>query len=277
MSDGAIARYYGRNLGMMAGLFAFLQVMVSVSSARANLLLMRATQDVITNITNNIVQTPLNLLSDLAPTLIATYAAMVITGVIMLGFAFRAGRITAQEIGRHSGALAGFWVALISGTIWIVVSLLGAIILRADGTISGVLTSGANDRLVPQVVWLLIQELPLALLGLGFGALAGLIGAATAKITPRPAQAYAPYTPYPAIPARFQPYPAQGVSVVERASESASEHSRLSARAGVLSNATGFQRAGMNQDRSWPKLVVMRFKSAVMRVAPSDCVLAHGA
>ena len=69
MSDGAIARYYGRNLGMIAGLFAFLQVLVSVSSARANLLLMRATQDVITNITNNIVQTPLNLLSDLVPTL----------------------------------------------------------------------------------------------------------------------------------------------------------------------------------------------------------------
>ncbi|HEY7094030.1 MAG TPA: hypothetical protein VH393_12660 [Ktedonobacterales bacterium] len=208
MSDGAIARYYGRNLGMIAGLFAFLQVLVSVSSARANLLLMHATQGVITNITNNIVQSPLNLLSDLVPTLIATYAAMFITGVIMLGFAFRAGRATAQEVGRHTGALAGFWVALISGTIWIVVSLLGAIILRADGTISGVLTSGANDRLVPQVVWLLIQELPLALLGLGFGALAGLIGAATAKITTRPA--YAPYTPFPAIPARFQPYPAQG-------------------------------------------------------------------
>jgi hypothetical protein len=212
MSDGAIARYYGRNLGMIAGLFAFLQVLVSVSSARANLLLMRATQDVITNITNNIVQSPLNLLSDLAPTLIATYTAMFITGVIMLGFAFYAGRITAEEIGRHSGALAGFWVALISGTIWIVVSLLGAIILRADGTISGALTSGADDRLVPQVVWLLIQELPLALLGLGFGSLAGLIGAATAKITPKPrfAPAYAQFAPYPGMPARFQPYPTQG-------------------------------------------------------------------
>jgi hypothetical protein len=211
MSDGAIARYYGRNLGMVAGLFAFLQVLVSVSSARANMLLMRATQDVITNITNNILQSPLNLLSDLAPTLIATYAAMFITGVIMLGFAFRAGRVTAQEIGRHSGALAGFWVALISGTIWIVVSLLGAIILRADGTISGVLTSGSNDRLVPQVVWLLIQELPLALLGLGFGALAGLIGAQTAKITsqPRFAPVYGQFAPYAATPAHFQPYSEQ--------------------------------------------------------------------
>jgi len=210
MSDRAIARYYGRNVGMIAGLFAFLQVLVSVSSARANLLLMRATQDVITNITNNIVQTPLNLLSDLVPTLVATYTSMIITGVIMLGFAFYAGRITAEEIGRHSGALSGFWVALISGAIWLVVSLLGAVILRADGTISGVLTSGADDRLVPQLVWLLIQELPLALLGLGFGALAGLIGAATAKITPRPAPVYAPFAPYPAIPARFQAYPAQG-------------------------------------------------------------------
>jgi hypothetical protein len=210
MSDGAIARYYGRNLGMIAGLFAFLQVLVSVSSARANLLLMHATQDVITNITNNIVQSPLNLLSDLVPTLVATYTAMIITGVIMLGFAFYAGRITAQEISRHRGALAGFWVALVSGVVWLVVSLLGAIILRADGTISGVLTSGANDRLVPQVVWLLIQELPLALLGLGFGALAGLIGAATAKIAPRPAPGYAPYALNPAIPTRFQPYPAQG-------------------------------------------------------------------
>jgi hypothetical protein len=211
MSDGAIARYYGRNLGMIAGLFAFLQVLVSVSSARANMLLMHATQGVITNITNNIVQSPLNLLSDLAPTLIATYAAIFITGVIMLGFAFRAGRITAQEIGRHSGALAGLWVALISGTIWIAVSLLGAIILRADGTISGVLTSGADDRLVPQVVWLLIQELPLALLGLGFGALAGLIGAQTAKVTPqlRFTPVRGQFAPYPAPPAHFQPYPEQ--------------------------------------------------------------------
>src|SRR4029077_4454776 len=124
----------------------------------------------------------------------------------------RAGRITAQEIGRHSGALAGFWVALISGTIWIVVSLLGAIILRADGTISGVLTSGANDRLVPQVVWLLIQELPLALLGLGFGALAGLIGAQTAKVTAKPrfAPAFAQFAPYPGTPTLFHPSPPQG-------------------------------------------------------------------
>lgn len=211
MSEGAIARYYGRNLGMIAGLFAFLQVLVSISSARANLLLMRATQDVITNITNNIVQTPLNLLADLVPTLVATYAAMLITGVIMLGFAFRAGRVTAQEIGRHSGASAGFWVALISGTIWLVISLLGAVILRADGTISGVLTSGASDRLIPQVFWLLIQEAPLALLGLGFGALAGLIGAHTAPITPRRrlAAPYTPVAPYPGTPAPFQPYPAQ--------------------------------------------------------------------
>src|SRR5262249_11764312 len=154
---------------------------------------------------NNIVQSPLNLLSDLVPTLIATYAAMFITGVIMLGFAFRAGRVTAQEIGRHTGALAGFWVALTSSAIWIVVSLLGAIILRAAGTISGVLPSGADDRLVPQVVWLLIQELPLALLGLGFGALAGLIGAQAAKVTPklRFAPAYGQFAPYPATPAHF--------------------------------------------------------------------------
>jgi hypothetical protein len=212
MSEGAIARYYGRNLGMIAGLFAFLQVLVSVSSARANLLLMRATQDVITNITNNIAQTPLNLLADLVPTLVATYAAMLITGVIMLGFAFYAGRVSAQEIGRHAGASAGFWVALISGTIWLAVSLLGAVVLRADGTISGILTSGANDRLIPQVVWLLVQEAPLALLGLGLGALAGLIGAHTARIAPRRqfTPAYAPLVLYPSTPAAFQPYPAHG-------------------------------------------------------------------
>jgi hypothetical protein len=212
MSEGAIARYYGRNLGMIAGLFAFLQVLVSVSSARANILLMRATQDVITNITNNIVQTPLNLLADLVPTLVATYAAMLISGVIMLGFAFYAGRVTAQEVGRHTGALAGFWVALISGAIWLAISLLGAVFLRADGTISGILTSGAHDRLFPQVFWLSVQELPLALLGLGFGALAGLIGAHTAKIAPLPRRmpAYAPNAPWPATPAAFQPYPVQG-------------------------------------------------------------------
>jgi hypothetical protein len=238
MSDGAIARYYGRNVGMIAGLFAFVQVLVSVSSARANILLMRATQDVVTNITNNIVQTPLNLLSDLAPTLVATYTSMLVTGVIMLGFAFYAGRITAQEIGRHSGALAGCWVALVSGAIWLVVSLLGAIILRADGTISGILTSGANDRLIPQLVWLLIQEVPLALLGLGFGALAGLIGAATAKITPRSRPAYAAFAPYPGIPARFQPYPAHGIPCAERSGESTGEYARVSTRARVLPDTT---------------------------------------
>jgi hypothetical protein len=210
-NETAIARYYGRNLGMLAGLFAFLQTLISVSAARSNLVLMRALQGVITNITDNIAQSPLNLLSDLVPTFVATYAAILITGVIMLGFAFYAGRITAQEIGRHTGASAGFWVALVSAGIWLGTSLLGAVILRADGTISGALTSGAGDRLVPQVVWLMVQEIPLALLGLGFGALAGLIGAQTARITPRApaASTRTMVAPYPAAPAPFQPYPAQ--------------------------------------------------------------------
>ena len=252
MSDGAIARYYGRNLGMIAGLFAFLQVLVSVSSARANLLLMRATQDVITNITNNIVQTPLNLLSDLVPTLIATYTAMVITGVIMLGFAFYAGRITAQEIGRHSGALAGFWVALISGTIWIVVSLLGAIILRADGTISGVLTSGAQRPAGPA-----------GRLAADSGTATGAAGIGIWRAR-RPhrrgdgedhSTACASVCAIRAVSRDTGALPASsgaGLSAAERAGESASEHSRLSARARVLSNATGFQRAGMNETPRGP-------------------------
>jgi len=211
MNEAAVARYYGRMLGMLAGLFALLQALISISSARANIFLMRAVQQVITNITDGIAQTPLNLLADLVPTLIATYASMVITGVIMLGFAFYAGRVTAQELGHHTGASAGFWVALVSGAIWLGISALGAIVLRADGTLSGVLTSGVSDRLFPQIFWLMLQELPLALLGLGFGALAGLIGAHTARIAPRalPLAALQTAGQYSTVPSHFQPYPAQ--------------------------------------------------------------------
>ena len=184
MREHAAARHYGRLLGLLSGLFALLQVLVSVSSAKANALTMAGVQQAFDNTAAGTPTNPLNLLADLVPVLLITYLATVITGAVMMGFAWYAGRLTALTIGRRSfGGAAGFWVALWSGALWLGLSLVATLITHADGTLTGVLTSSpGTSRLAIELILLLVQNGVAALCGLGLGALAGYIGAKGAPV-----------------------------------------------------------------------------------------------
>ena len=123
-------------------------------------------------------------------------------------------------LGRHAaGGRAGLLVMLISSTIWIAASIATTLLVRADGTLSGVFTSAfAGGDLTTELVALLIQEVIAALFGLGVGALAGKIGEASARTQPQraaaspPPFAIMPYPPYPGMqtqapPPNWMPYP----------------------------------------------------------------------
>jgi hypothetical protein len=221
MREHATARHYGRLLGLLSGLFALLQVLVSVSSAKANALTIAGLQQAIDNTTAGTPTNPLNLLADLVPVLLITYLAAVIAGAVMMGFAWYAGRLTALTIGRRAfGGVAGFWVALWSGAIWLGLALIATLITHADGTLSGILTSSpGSSRLAIELILLLVQNGLAAVCGLGLGALAGYVGAKGAPVPAYtawrmplppgyryPQGPYAPQAPYiPQGPAPWGP------------------------------------------------------------------------
>jgi len=213
-NEAATARRLGRALGLMSGLFAALQVMVSTSAALTNAITIRGLQRAFDSLTTSAPLTPVNLLADLVPVLVGTYLSAMIAGLIMLGLAWYAGRQTARAIGRRAyGGLAGFWVALWSGAAWLALSLVATLVTHADGTLSGILTSSPGySRLGTQVIFLLIQNGFAALCGLGLGALAGLIGASAAPVPAHPA---APYVPpgygMPLAPGAMPPVPGYGM------------------------------------------------------------------
>jgi len=214
MREHATAQHYGRLLGLLSGLFALLQVLVSVSSAKANALTMAGLQQAFDNTAAGTPTNPLNLLADLVPVLLITYLAAAIAGAVMMGFAWYAGRLTALTIGRRSfGGVAGFWVALWSGGIWLGLSVVATLITHADGTLTGILTSApGTSRLGFELILLLVQNGLAALCGLGFGALAGFVGA---KGAPTPAytawrQPLPPGYRYPLPQGSQGPYAAQG-------------------------------------------------------------------
>ncbi len=184
MREHATAQHYGRLLGLLSGLFALLQVLVSVSSVKANALTVAGLQYAFDNTAAGTPTNPLNLLADLVPVLLTTYLAAAIAGAVMMGFAWYAGRLTALTIGRRSfGGVAGFWVALWSGAIWLGLSVVVTLITHADGTLTGILTSSpGTSRLGVELILLLLQNGLAALCGLGLGALAGFVGAKGAPV-----------------------------------------------------------------------------------------------
>jgi hypothetical protein len=192
MNEPAAARGLGRALGLLSGLFAVLQVMVSVSAATTNAITIRGLQRAFDSLTTNTPLSPFNLLADLVPVLVATYLSAAVAGLIMIGFAWYAGRLTARTLGRRAyGGMAGLWVSLWSGLIWLGLSAIATLLTHADGTLSGILTSSpGTSRLGAQLIFLLLQNGLAALCGLGFGALAGFIGASGAPVPSRPAIAY---------------------------------------------------------------------------------------
>ncbi len=211
MNNRPAAQSIGWNLGILSGVFAALQVLISAATARANIATIESMRWSLARLSTG-GGNPLPLLGSLAGVVVVTYAAMIVTGAISLGLSWYAGRLTAYVRGRREGgAGAGFRVALLSGSIWIVFSIIISLLLHADGTITGVIASTSDGSgLAGQLAGLLIQEIILAAIGLGLGAWAGHLGAGSASIEPEsdalPAFAVTPasgpvYPAYPAYPA----------------------------------------------------------------------------
>lgn len=177
MTHGSAAWRYGWRLGLVAAGFAALQVLIMVGAGEAAGTAIATMQFSIANITF-----PGSAIVPLLVMLLATYLSMALTGIAMLWLAAHAGRLAASVSTRQgAGRSAGFWVALVSGAIWIALSLLVVGLTHTDGTLTGIITAHPTGPLrAAELIGLAIQEGFLALLGLGFGALAGARGAAGA-------------------------------------------------------------------------------------------------
>lgn len=205
MNNRPAAISVGWNLGILSGMFAVLQVLISTGTARANIATIESMRWSLARLDSG-GGNPVPLIGILVPVVLITYAAMIITGVASLMLSWRAGRLTAYVNGRRSGgAGAGFQVALLSGAIWLVFSALISLVFHADGTITGVIASTRDGSSLPaQLSGLLIQEVIFAAIGLGLGAWAGYLGARSAPPPSETAQASGAI----ALPATYGLYPA---------------------------------------------------------------------
>lgn len=208
MSDQNASRVYGARVGLVAGLFSIGQVGLSLAAAHGSEASLRAMQQAFAVLASNGIADPTVLISPLLPMLLITYLSMAGIGLLTIVFAAHAGRLAALAQGRRvGGASAGMWAWLVSTGIWLLASVVGAAITHTDGTLSGVFAGTFTAQYLPQqIIFLLIQEIIAALIGLGFCALAGSIGARNARlvapqpITPPmafPPRGYPPYQPYP--------------------------------------------------------------------------------
>jgi hypothetical protein len=216
MNNRPAALSFGWNLGIISGLFAALQILISASSARANIASIESMRWALARVTTG-GGNPVPLIGSLTPVLLVTYGSMIVTGAICLVLCWYAGRLTAYVRGSRSGAGAGFQVALLSGLLWIAFAIIISVLLHADGTITGVLASTRDgSSLGFQLSGLLIQQIIFASIGLGLGAWAGALGARSAPL-PVPSSAAAPafaphvvYGTYPMYPPAVAGYPAYG-------------------------------------------------------------------
>ena len=204
MNNRPESQSIGWNLGILSGLFAALQVLISASAARANIATIESMRWALSRADSG-GGNPLPLIGPLVQVALIAYGAMIVTGAISLGLCWYAGRLTAYVNGRRTGgAGAGFRVALLSGIIWIVFGIIISLLMRADGTITGVVTSTHDGSALPlQLGGLLIQQLVFGAIGLGLGAWAGHIGASGA---PLPTEATAAVPAF-ALPAAYGMYP----------------------------------------------------------------------
>ena len=196
MDQRSVARRYGWYLGLLAGVFAALQVLISTTAALADAGNLLGAQRGLSNGTAD----PRFLLGPLMPPVVATYGAMLVSGAIMLYLARQAGWLAAYVSGRRdAGTIAGSWVALVSGGIWVVLSILVVLRVHADGSITGLFTSNPTGPLqLGELPGLLVQELAAGMIGWGLGSMMGQSGAANAPLSPsspgrRPGSEWSPH------------------------------------------------------------------------------------
>ncbi len=174
---------YAWMFGALNGLFAALQVMVSVSAALES----RAPLSSLYYGIHGSGFDPSMLVAWLGPLISATYGTCLLGFIVSLWLCWHAGRAVASAAGaRSGGAVAGLLTSVIGSGVWMVVSIAAIAIAHTDGSITGILNtnpgfSAASVR--SEGVGLVVQELVAASLSLGFGAIAGHLGAATVSVT----------------------------------------------------------------------------------------------
>lgn len=201
MTQRSAAWRYGWRLGLVAAGFAALQVLVMAGAGQAAAAEIRTLQFSLNNITY-----PGSALGPLVIMVLLTYLAMVLSGIVMLYLAHQAGQLAVSVSARQDdGGLAGLWVAVVSGALWIALSLLVVGLGHVDGSLSGVFTANPAGPLhASELIALAAQEAFLALVGIGLGALAGSRGGAAAMTRLAPTRPptwtstpYAAWGPYP--------------------------------------------------------------------------------
>jgi hypothetical protein len=197
------ARRLGQTLGIASGLLALTQVVVVSSGAAFNEAAVLTMQHALADLSEGggaLLTPAFNLLLRFW---VVAYGVAFCSFLMTLGLCWYAGRVSAQVTRqRNVGATAGYWVMLVGGLVWIAGSVLAALVLHADSTISWLLATIAYTLITPpqsapvvsiyvthpstlfqalQLVILLFQQVIGLALALGGGALAGRIGAQSVR------------------------------------------------------------------------------------------------
>ena len=181
-------------LGLTAGLFSLLQALVAASAAQAAQSSVLAYQRSLITDANGGGVSIEPLLGPLLKLFAITYVTDLLAFAATLGVAWYAGRIVTLLRGNDAGGGgAGTTVTAISSAVWLIVTLLAALLFHSDGTVAWlvatliVVAGNAHSGVLvtaPSAVFTLIQAAALlvqAFVGIGpalaIGALAGRLGA----------------------------------------------------------------------------------------------------
>jgi len=200
MDERKAPGYYGMRIGLISGLFSILQVLFAAAALNGARAAVSAYYTIgypigelaILNVNGTIP----TFTDEIGGLVFKTILSAVVMGVVTLFFAWYAGRLTAVAIGRHArGASAGSTVWWVSSLIWIVASVIGAAATSPSGNLIDIPTSffsavaghGFDTNFFPLgFIALLVLDGLVALIGWGFCAAAGAMGASSA---PRDASA----------------------------------------------------------------------------------------
>jgi hypothetical protein len=200
------ARRLGQTLGIASGLLALTQVVVVSSGATFNEAAVLTMQHALADLSEGggaLLTPAFNLLLRFW---VVAYGVAFCSFLMTLGLCWYAGRVSAQVTRQRSvGATAGYWAMLVGGLVWIAGSVLAALVLHADSTISWLLATIAYTLVTPQsapvvgiyvthpstlfqalqLVILLFQQVIGLAVALGCGALLGRIGAQSVRFAGR--------------------------------------------------------------------------------------------
>ena len=218
-NDRRTAAYYGRMVGLVAGLFAVIQVLIAHAAVQGEQGAYDSYQLAINRFSHSQPTDFTLFIPNVLNILVVTYAAMLFCGFITVVLSWYAGRLAAQAIGRHArGAGVGTTVWWVSSLIWLVASVVGVFLTHTDGTIASMLAPLASWLLnnatsdtyfLPWTIGLLVTQIVLASLFCWWVcAIAGYMGASSARLV-APANTYLPPVPgmAPGMAAAMPGYP----------------------------------------------------------------------